>query len=59
MSQLYFPVLMAQLMAVLMPLMAQEGAIVQITHCFILKYIKHVTKGNISVKARDKKWTFP
>ncbi len=59
MSQLYFPVLMAQLMAVLMPLMAQEGAIVQITHCFILKYIKNVTKCNISVKARDKKLTFP
>ncbi len=35
--------------------MAQEGVIVQITHCFILKYKKIVTKCNISVKARDRK----
>ncbi len=40
--------------------MAQEGVIVQITHCFILKYIKKncnqvFFKCNISVKARDRK----
>ncbi len=39
--------------------MAQEGIIVQITHCFILKYIKKNNqvffKCNISVKARDRK----
>ncbi len=39
--------------------MAQEGVIVQITHCFILKYIKNGNqvffKCNISVKARDRK----
>ncbi len=32
--------------------MAQEGVIVQITHCFILKYKKLC---NISVNARDRK----
>ncbi len=45
-------------------LMAQEGAIVQITHCFILKYIYNKTcqvffKCRISVKARDRKNKFP
>ncbi len=40
--------------------MAQKGAIVQITHCFILKYIykkcnQVFFKCNISVKARDRK----
>ncbi len=40
-------------------MMAKEGVIVQITHCFILKYKKIVTlvffKCNISVKARNRK----
>ncbi len=41
-------------------LLTQKGAIVQITHCFILNiYIyKSVFKCNIS-KARDRKMTFP
>ncbi len=35
--------------------MAQEGVIVQITYCFILKYKKIVTLMCISVKSRDRK----
>ncbi len=40
--------------------MAQEGVIVQITYCFILKYKKNCNPNvyfncNISVKSRDRK----